>query len=90
VKHYAAPDFWARYNELPVEVRQLADKAFKLLKSTPIIPHVTSREPADSGLLVWESNIGCWPYKFQAASFGFGSAITQSTTVSWAEPDETA
>lgn len=33
--HYASPDFWASYRELPTEVQSLADKSFALLKSNP-------------------------------------------------------
>jgi hypothetical protein len=33
--HYASPDFWASYRELPAEVQSLADKSFALLKSDP-------------------------------------------------------
>lgn len=30
--HFTDPAFWEHYNRLPVEVRALADKNFKLLK----------------------------------------------------------
>jgi hypothetical protein len=33
LNHYASRAFWARYGELPGEVRELADKNFALLKS---------------------------------------------------------
>lgn len=32
MKHFATPDFWAQYRQLPAEVQQLADKNFALLK----------------------------------------------------------
>ncbi len=31
--HYAAPEYWRRYNALPETVRELADRSFGLLKS---------------------------------------------------------
>lgn len=37
-KHFAAPDFWARYSKLPTEVRDLADKCYALLKESPDHP----------------------------------------------------
>lgn len=33
MKHYASPAFWALYEGLPGEIRQLADKNFHLLKT---------------------------------------------------------
>ena len=36
--HYAAPSFWRAYQELPEQVRALADKQFQLLKSDPQHP----------------------------------------------------
>lgn len=33
MNHYANRAFWARYSELPAEVRDLADKNFVLLKA---------------------------------------------------------
>lgn len=35
MNHHATPKFWAAYDRLPREVRQLADKNFELLKSNP-------------------------------------------------------
>ena len=33
MKHYASPAFWTLYNNLPAEVRALADKNYELLAS---------------------------------------------------------
>jgi hypothetical protein len=38
VKHYASPQFWRTYRQLPAEVRALADKNFELLKADPRHP----------------------------------------------------
>jgi len=35
LKHFADPDFWRCYGELPERVRDLADKYFALLKEDP-------------------------------------------------------
>ena len=31
LNHFASPDFWYHYRQLPVDVRELADKCFILL-----------------------------------------------------------
>ena len=36
--HYAAPSFWRAYDQLPEQVRALADKQFALLKANPQHP----------------------------------------------------
>jgi len=38
LKHWASPRFWALYQALPLEVRELADKNFELLKADPRHP----------------------------------------------------
>ncbi len=38
MNHHASPDFWACYRALPASVRELADKAFGLLKANPAHP----------------------------------------------------
>ena len=35
MRHYASPQFWRLYRQLPADVRTLADKNFNLLKSDP-------------------------------------------------------
>ena len=32
MNHFASPDFWFHYRQLPPEIRDLADKHFELLK----------------------------------------------------------
>jgi hypothetical protein len=32
MKHFAGPAFWQHYRKLPTNIRELADKNFKLLK----------------------------------------------------------
>jgi len=38
VNHYAAPDFWASYELLPSAAKEVANKAFELLKADPRHP----------------------------------------------------
>ncbi len=38
MRHLASPGFWACYRRLPVDVRELADKNFELLKAEPRHP----------------------------------------------------
>ncbi|HVG33898.1 MAG TPA: hypothetical protein VM911_12495 [Pyrinomonadaceae bacterium] len=38
MKHFASPQFWRRYRQLPDKARTLADKNFLLLKSNPKHP----------------------------------------------------
>ena len=38
MKHFASPQFWKCYQRLPLEIRQLADKNYQLLKSDPQHP----------------------------------------------------
>ncbi|HEV3146210.1 MAG TPA: hypothetical protein VGZ47_20150 [Gemmataceae bacterium] len=38
MNHFATPDFWYAYRQLPDHVRQLADKNFELLRHDPHHP----------------------------------------------------
>lgn len=38
MSHYATPNFWDCYEDLPSHVQELADKSFELLKSDPKYP----------------------------------------------------
>jgi len=38
LRHLASSSFWATYQALPVEIRELADKNFALLESDPHHP----------------------------------------------------
>jgi len=35
LNHFASPEFWFHYRQLPEEIQKLADKNFELLKSDP-------------------------------------------------------
>lgn len=38
MKHFTLPRFWTHYNQLPEEVRRLADENYELLKADPFHP----------------------------------------------------
>jgi len=38
LKHFATPEFWFHYRQLPQDIRALADKSFELLRSNPRHP----------------------------------------------------
>jgi hypothetical protein len=38
VNHFASPEFWFCYRQLPAQFRELADKNFELLKANPRHP----------------------------------------------------
>ena len=38
LKHYANPTFWEKYEQLPENIKKLADKNFELLKKNPYHP----------------------------------------------------
>jgi hypothetical protein len=55
VIHTASPDFWLCYRRLPVEVRELADKNFSLLKANS--QHPALRLKRIDGTL-WSARVG--------------------------------
>jgi hypothetical protein len=54
LNHFATPDFWYEYRQLPPEVRELADKSFQLLKSNPRHPSVRLKKAGN----LWSARIG--------------------------------
>jgi len=40
LNHFADPDFWFHYGQLPDDIRVLADKSFAVLKSDPRHPSI--------------------------------------------------
>ncbi|MEO5358521.1 MAG: hypothetical protein H7844_14670 [Nitrospirae bacterium YQR-1] len=38
MRHYAADSYWNHYENLPTNIRELADKSFALLKENPAHP----------------------------------------------------
>lgn len=44
MKHRASPRFWQRYNDLPPEVRRLADGNFALLRADATHPSINFKK----------------------------------------------
>ena len=44
LKHYANPTFWEKYEQLPENIKKLADKNFELLKKNPYHPSLHSKK----------------------------------------------
>jgi hypothetical protein len=54
VRHFASPDFWAAYRNLPEPIRNLADKNFALLKSEPRHPSLHFKKIGK----LWSARVG--------------------------------
>jgi hypothetical protein len=54
MRHFASPDFWAAYRNLPEAVRNLADKNFALLKSEPRHPSLHFKKVGK----LWSARVG--------------------------------
>lgn len=54
MRHLASTSFWAMYQALPVEIRELADKNFALLKSDPRHPSLHFKKLGK----LWSARVG--------------------------------
>ena len=54
MNHFTDPEFWTHYNGLPPEIRQLADKNFKLLRANPRHPSLRLKKVGD----FWSARVG--------------------------------
>ena len=54
MNHYATPDFWYHYRQLPPDVRALADKNFQLLQADPRHPSLHFKKIDD----LWSTRVG--------------------------------
>jgi hypothetical protein len=54
LKHFASPAFWAHYRALPVEVQQLADRCFELMKADPRHPSIHLKRVGE----YWSARVG--------------------------------
>ena len=52
--HHASPDFWACYRALPVEVPEIADRSFALLKSNSKHPSLHFKKVGR----LWSARVG--------------------------------
>jgi hypothetical protein len=54
LNHFASPEFWLHYHQLPDDIRQLADKNFALLKADPRHPSLHFKKLGD----FWSARVG--------------------------------
>jgi len=54
MNHFATPDFWYHYRQLPVEVQELADKNFALLQQDPRHPSLRLKKIES----FWSARVG--------------------------------
>lgn len=80
MKHFASSSFWTLHSKLPIEVRELADKNYQLLKDNPRHPSLHFKRIEE----VWSVRVG---HHYRAIGIdvprefnGYGSARTLNTT----------
>ena len=54
MRHLASKKFWARYQDLPADIRALADRNFELLKADPRHPSLHFKQIG----LLWSARVG--------------------------------
>ena len=54
MKHRATPRFWRCYNDLPKDVRKLADRCYALLKDNPSHPSLRFKKVGQ----FWSARVG--------------------------------
>jgi hypothetical protein len=54
MEHFTTPRFWECYSALPIEVRELADKNYALLRTDPHHPSLHFRKIGD----LWSVRVG--------------------------------
>lgn len=54
MNHFATPEFWFYYRQLPENIRQLADKNFELLRTNPRHPSLRLKKVG----VFWSARIG--------------------------------
>jgi len=79
LKHFAAPEFWHYYRQLPDEVRRLAHQKFELLKADPRHSSIRLKKIGQFWSAGLAFAIELWPRSASMASFGSGSARTART-----------
>ena len=55
MRHFTTPDFWRHYALLPLEVRRLADRNYKLLCADPTHPSLHFKAIEDG---MWSVRVG--------------------------------
>jgi hypothetical protein len=54
MKHFASAKFWSHYEDLPKEIKDLADKNFELLKKDPKHPSLHFKQIG----ILWSVRVG--------------------------------
>jgi hypothetical protein len=54
LNHFATPEFWFHYRQLPDEIRALADKNFELLRTNPRNPSLRLKKIG----VFWSARVG--------------------------------
>ena len=54
MNHFATPEFWFHYRQLPEDIRNLADKNFELLRANPRHPSLRLKKVG----IFWSARIG--------------------------------
>jgi hypothetical protein len=54
LNHFATPEFWFHYRQLPDDIRSLADKSFQLLQTDPRHPSLRLKKVGK----FWSARIG--------------------------------
>lgn len=54
MNHFATPEFWFHYRQLPSEIRDLADKNFELLQADPRHPSLHFKRIGE----LWSVRVG--------------------------------
>jgi hypothetical protein len=54
LKHYATPDFWVLYDNLPNNIKELADRNFEFLKNNPTHPSLHLKKVGE----FWSVRVG--------------------------------
>jgi len=54
LNHFASPEFWFHYRQLPDDTQQLADKNFALLKTDPRHPSLRLKKVGN----FWSARVG--------------------------------
>ncbi len=54
MRHRTTPRFWEHYRSLPEDIRELADKSFKLLKANPGHPSLRLKKIGK----LWSARVG--------------------------------
>jgi hypothetical protein len=54
VNHFATPEFWFHYRQLPEETREVADRCFAILQADPRHPSLRLKKVGD----FWSARVG--------------------------------